>query len=298
MSFEQEMRAMTAEDVRARVEARLRDGAGPAWNESQGEPVWSWLMSAFHYWREQPPQLQAVDQCLNTLLPALFAAGNWRGAEAGCDYVLALSGLQQPWQPAAARNWPFAHWLQVRPQKVADDQVSSMAAALRLMRALGQVRPAWALQNFRDVAAQRAGDGDSRRAGLYLLECWKAWAEASTGKSKALESETWFELLRHVCKGETEARHERIVTLAVDWALGRCIAAEASEFKKQLLLAIQHLSEPPAQASALKSIKEVLGELAAIQHAVQRSQAPPLRTRELRNTAGLERGSVTWLQAA
>jgi len=301
MNFEQDMLALTADEVQACIETRLRHGAGPAWNESQGEPVWAWLMSAFHYWRTQPRQLQAVDQCLTHLLPDLFASRNWRAAEAACDYLLALIGLQHRWHPTGAPSWPFLQWLQVPSEKVTDEHAKSMAAALRLMRVLGLVGPNWAVQNLKLVASKFKVDDEDRQGALYFLECWKAWAETQSGPSKALKLGTWFELLRHVQLMCTEPTYEPTLTLAVDWAFGRFNAkdvSEFSEFKTQLLLAILQVSGSRAQASAFGAVRTVLGGLPEIEHALQRSQAKLLTAIDLRDTAGGERRSTSWLQAA
>jgi len=301
MNFEQELLALTSDEVKVCVETRLRDGEGPAWNESQGEPVWAWLMSAFYYWRTQPNQLQAVDQCLTHLLPDLFDSRNWRAAEAACDYLLALSGLQQPWHPTGARSWPFAKWLQVPSEKATDEHAKAMSAALRLQRVLGLVEPPWALQNLKQVATNFKVDDEGRQAALYLLECWKAWAETQPGPSKTLKLGTWFELLRHVQLRRTESTQEPNLTLAVDWALGRCNAnntSEFSEFKKQLLSAILQVSDRSKQASALSAVTIVLGKQPEIEHALQRSLAHPLKMSDLRRTDEVERRSIPCLEPA
>jgi hypothetical protein len=298
MTFEQDVLAMTAEQVHACIEGRLRDGVGPAWNESQGEPVWAWLVSAFHYWRRQPSQLRAIDQCLTHLVPNLFAECKWPAAEATCDYLLALNGLQEPWQPQGAEKWPFRQWIQLPDRKIGAEQATAMAAALRLMRRLGLVQTTEALRNFRQIAAKVGGNSEDRQAALYLLECWKAWADARSGQSKALESSIWFELLRYTHRWNLQTLRQSIETLAMDWALGRCSATEVGDFKNQLFLAIQQLNETEARANALFAAKEVIGELPVIDSMLQRAQAQPSNSQDLRDTTSPDRRSNLWLQPA
>lgn len=263
MNFAQEMSALSPDQVLARISGRLRDGKGPAWNESQGEPLWGLLLSAFDHWRRSKPRLQAVDACLNQLVPDLFRELAWPAAEAACAYVLALDNLEDPWHPSELDRWPFKDWLLQPTQAAVDVQLQAMGSALRLMRHRKLVREDWASQNFLQVAAKVSGLDGSAWA-IYLVDSWKAWAEATCPYSGVVGHKVWFDLLRQSDQFGASALGTRALALAMDWALGRCSAAERDAMTDQLMIAIGQLS-PAALAAPLSAASAVTARLAALE---------------------------------
>lgn len=261
MNFAQEMIGQHPEQVRAYIVGRLRDGRGPTWNESQGEPRWGLLLSAFHYWRSREAQLQAVDDGLNKLLPELFADDAWPAAEAACSYVLALGNLETPWHPGQMDSWPFTDWLRQPRHAASDAHLNAMGAALRLMRQRKLVNESWARENFRQVAAKVSGLAGSPRA-VYLLDSWKAWAEAARPTAGGASPAMWFELLRQADGLGASSLGATVLALAMDWALGRCAARERSGVVAELMTAIGHLP-PTEQGASMNGAPHVAARQAA-----------------------------------
>ena len=299
MNFAQEISALSPDQVQARIAGRLRDGSGPAWNESHGEPRWGLLLSAFHHWRRSESHLLAVDACLNKLLPELFDERAWPAAEAACSYVLALGNLDLPWRPSQIANWPFKDWLRQPLQAASDAQLQAMGSALRLMRHSKLVQEHWARENFRQVAAKVSGLEGSPWA-IYLLDSWKAWAQATRPETGVVSLGMWFELLRQTNGLGASSLGAGILTLAMDWALGRCGVTERDGMVAALAAAIGHLptdqrttsanaaSGVTAQAAALQAAEEVLGEFPRLAVTKQTSPLVGQGTNVLRNQSALQ----------
>ena len=267
MSFAQEMAAFTPEAVQERITLRLRDGSGPAWNDSHGEPRWGLLLSAFFQWRENESQLQAVDACLNALVPELFAAKAWGAAEAASSYVLALGNLEQPWQPSQTDHWPFREWLRLPSATAADEQLQALSSALRLMSLRGLVQPSWGKTNFHSVADRAVGLGSSPWA-LYLLECWKAWARVARPNTGVVDHPIWFDFFRQMDRLYKHSVDARMLTPAMDWVLGRCRADERPAMVAELTTGIRHLPAgtpgPDLSAAYAGSIQAAAGLAARV----------------------------------
>lgn len=263
MNFADEMAALTPGEVRTRIVGRLRDGHGPAWNDSRGEPRWGLLLSAFNYWRRNEAQLQAVDCCLDSLVPELFAEQAWPAVEAACGYVLALGDLEHPWHPGQIDRWPFKDWLRPPQQGAPGAQLQALGSALQLMRSRKLVQAAWAGENFRQVATKLTGAQGSSWA-LYLLDSWKAWAEVTEPDEGVVGARMWFELLRQTRRLGTGAFSARVLSLAMDWALGRCLPTEREAMLESLLSAIRQLPYQETTDSEI-SIPQVTANSAALQ---------------------------------
>ena len=215
MTFLDDMRSMTAGEVREALRGRLLNGAGQPWNESRGEPVWGLLVSAFHHWRLEEEKLAAVDGVLNELVPEAFESDQWLLARDSCEFISALVGLPESWQPTGSASWPFKQWL-MKPC-VPSEKTDASVAALRLMCQLGLADDLWLREAF--AAGRQAARQDAGRPHLrWLQECWKALLTRPIPDSGRGASLPWFDLLSVLSRLRDENTRRSQVESALDWA--------------------------------------------------------------------------------
>ena len=179
MTFEQDMTAMTPEQVGQAVLLRLRDGTGGFSPASRDEPVWAMLQSAFRHWRGDTAKTKAVDEALNKLLPAAFEQNQWRIAQDTCEFAVALVTGSPPWVPPSAAHWPLQQWLQA-PTKPQGKGGASITA-LWLFLALSKAPPTqWVMDKFKAACApENTQDLEARR---WFEACWKACLQVQGGQ--------------------------------------------------------------------------------------------------------------------
>lgn len=180
MTFEQDMIAMTPEQVRQAVLLRLRDGTGAFAPASRDEPVWAMLQSAFRYWRVDAAKTRAVNSALHELLPAAFEQGHWRAAQDSCEFAAALVTGSPPWVPASAERWPLQKWLQSTTAPLG--KVGASIAALRLLLALYEVPPTqWVTDKFKAACAPE--NAPNLEEQQWFEACWKACLQVQGGEA-------------------------------------------------------------------------------------------------------------------
>lgn len=179
MTFEQDMIAMTPEQVRQAVLLRLRDGTGIFAPASRDEPVWAILQSAFRHWRGDTAKTKAVDSALHELLPAAFEQDHWRVAQDTCEFSVALVTGSPPWVPPSANHWQLQQWLHapISPH----GKVGAAITAMSLFLALSKVAPTqWIWDKFKAACApENAQDLEGRR---WFEACWKACLQVQAGQ--------------------------------------------------------------------------------------------------------------------
>lgn len=222
MTFLDDMRSMTAGQIREALRGRLQNGTGQPWNESRGEPVWGLLVSAFQHWRMEDEKLAAVDELLSALVPEAFELRSWSLARDACEYISALAGLPESWQPTASAIWPFKQWL-IDPC-VPSEKTDASVAALRLMHQLGLADDLWLREAF--AAGGRNTRQNADRPHLrWLQECWKALLTRPISTSGRGASLPWFDLFSVLSRLEDKNTRLSQVESALDWAWSASVNA-------------------------------------------------------------------------
>lgn len=212
MSFSDDMRAMTSDDVKNAVITRLRNHEGVPWNESQGEPVWALLQSAFQYWREDDGRLAAVDSALSELAHDAFTHNSWRLFADVCEYAAALALGQPAWLAPSIHRWPFDQWLQAPLSP--PEKMEASISAYQLMRMADKADRHWIASTF--AAARKQLNNDTGQT-LWFIECWKAVVSISPGGKRCAFNIPLFDAFSAVRQLSPE-NQQRVIETIVAWA--------------------------------------------------------------------------------
>lgn len=215
MSFSDDMRVMTPEEVKQAVIDRLVRHNGIPHDAARGEPVWALLLSSFPHWREDTAKLGAVDQALSECVPKAFDEQNWDIVRDACDFIVALVDQPNGWLPPSSRQWPYDPWLQAPIQPPA--KVDAAIAALHLMRHAKRIDKFWMNSVFESACKAMTADATPVQAS-WLIECWKVEVALSEGNRERGLTIPLFNMFKAAGKSEDTRERERLVRAAVSWA--------------------------------------------------------------------------------
>lgn len=215
MSFTDDMRAMSADEVRQAVISRLRDHAGIPPDENRGEPSWGLLASAFPYWRDDAAKLVLLDSALSELVQTAFEQAQWPLAKDVCDFVVALANRPEGWLADSARDWPFPHWLDAPLDP--PDKCEASIAAYQLMRLTNNADHKWISDAFH-LACETLGPAPDGQRIRWFEACWKAVLSLSAGHPKRGLNIPLFQAFAAVQKVVDRSVQARLLEATVAWS--------------------------------------------------------------------------------
>ncbi|MDI9336587.1 MAG: hypothetical protein QM520_06135 [Gammaproteobacteria bacterium] len=245
MSFDQDMQAMSADQVRDAVGKRLLKGQGVPWADSMGEPVWALLQSAFDVWRLDPDQLSAFDQGLHETLGRAIKGQNWTAVQSSCELVLSLASNHAAWRPDALAQWPLSLWLkQTQPSN--REHALAWATLLELAELAGWRDSEWIKDQFKWVVNTIASQPHA--VDQYLPWLHALWAWLTEDPQQTSRQWPWSDIWQSLSRIDDEKARLRSADVVMMRARDRLDKSGA----KEAIYALRLLDRPDFEKQVMQ----------------------------------------------
>ena len=205
MGFADDMKSMSTKDVSMAVKKRLLYRQGIPWNESQGEPIWALLGSAFRTWRDNPEQLKAFETGIKETLYQSIQEKQWEAVQATTELLLGLTVQSKPWEPGDLHSWLFDSWLASVPDS--REQARAMGELLQLAKHANRLKAGWVSDQFKLTVNRMVSN--SGKSAEQLPWMGALWEQIVSELATKLQPWPWFDLFRALMSVKDQVMRQR-----------------------------------------------------------------------------------------